>query len=78
MHFRARTDCYRTLAEEMSLGPVDVHSVRISFVKGWGQTYKRQDIKSCPCWLEVYLNPCHFIRDCYESYKEGDRFSVDS
>lgn len=57
---RARMDRYRAMTQEMALGPVDVHSVRISFAKGWGQTYKRQDIKSCPCWLEVILNPCHF------------------
>lgn len=57
---RARMDRYRAMTEEMALGPVDVHSVRISFLKGWGQTYKRQDIKSCPCWMEVILNPCHF------------------
>lgn len=63
-------DRYRMMAEEMSLGPVDVHSVRISFQKGWGQTYKRQDIKSCPCWLEVILNQCHFNSD--------ERFAVDS
>lgn len=53
-------DRYRMMAEER-LGPVDVNSVRISFLKGWGQTYKRMDLKSCPCWLEVLLNPCHFV-----------------
>ncbi|XP_074105277.1 daughters against dpp [Cotesia typhae] len=39
-------------------GPVDMYSVRISFVKGWGPRYKRQEITSCPCWLEVLLAPC--------------------
>lgn len=53
-------DRYLRMAEMTGMGPVDVHSVRISFVKGWGQTYKRQDIKSCPCWLEVILNPSQF------------------
>ncbi|XP_051497039.1 mothers against decapentaplegic homolog 6-like [Apus apus] len=40
-------------------GPCDLHSVRISFAKGWGPCYSRQFITSCPCWLEVLLNrPC--------------------
>lgn len=40
------------------LGPVDTNSVRISFVKGWGPNYQRNEVKSCPCWLEVLLSPC--------------------
>ncbi|KAJ8417607.1 hypothetical protein AAFF_G00224500 [Aldrovandia affinis] len=38
-------------------GPCDPNSVRISFAKGWGARYSRQCITSCPCWLEILLNP---------------------
>ncbi|XP_077335245.1 mothers against decapentaplegic homolog 6-like [Lithobates pipiens] len=37
-------------------GPSDLHSVRISFAKGWGGCYSRQFITSCPCWLEILLS----------------------
>lgn len=30
-----------------------MHSICISFVKGWGKHYTRQDIMKCPCWLEI-------------------------
>lgn len=40
------------------VGPIDPNSVRISFAKGWGPKYSRQEVTSCPTWLEVLLAPC--------------------
>ncbi|XP_054850458.1 mothers against decapentaplegic homolog 6-like isoform X2 [Eublepharis macularius] len=42
--------------QDLSDGPCDTHTVRISFTKGWGPSYSRRFITSCPCWLEVLLN----------------------
>lgn len=46
------------VAGGVQLGPVDIYSLRISFAKGWGPSYSRQEVTSCPCWLEVMLSPC--------------------
>lgn len=32
------------------------NSFTISFVKGFGSSYTRQEIMQCPCWLEVILD----------------------
>ena len=30
-------------------------NLTISFVKGWGRSYRRQEVTDCPAWLEILL-----------------------
>ena len=45
----------RTLDPTMYDGPVELSTLSLSFAKGWGKSYTRQTISSCPCWLQVFL-----------------------
>ncbi|XP_064554444.1 mothers against decapentaplegic homolog 7 isoform X2 [Drosophila montana] len=42
--------------QQTHLGPIDRFSMKISFAKGWGNMYRRQDVMGCPCWIEVHFS----------------------
>uniref|UniRef100_A0A0N4Z647 Mothers against decapentaplegic homolog n=1 Tax=Parastrongyloides trichosuri TaxID=131310 RepID=A0A0N4Z647_PARTI len=41
----------------------NICSLKVSFVKGWGEAYGRERIFECPCWIDVTVNRALQILD---------------
>uniref|UniRef100_A0AC34F3H1 Mothers against decapentaplegic homolog n=1 Tax=Panagrolaimus sp. ES5 TaxID=591445 RepID=A0AC34F3H1_9BILA len=53
--------------------------IRMSFVKGWGQHYHRQEVTSTPCWIEMQLHrPLAAVDRVITHIKPPEAFSTNS
>ena len=77
--FERSKKCQMEQRKLSRIGPYDPYAVRVSFGKGWGSNYSRQDATNCPCWLEILLvappppPPTHSTRlqSCDSAYDDG-------